>query len=209
MEQLKTGTTTVGIVCKDGIVLAADKRATAGNLIAQKKAQKIHEVTDKMAVTIAGSVADIQLLIKLIRAELRLKEIREGKPSSVKSAATLLAGMVYQNIRKMSMIPGISHFLFGGVDAKGLELYDIFPDGSIAEVEDFIASGSGSVFAFGVLETLYKPGMSVDEGADLALKAITAALARDSASGNGVDLWKITKNGVEKISTKIAETSLV
>lgn len=208
MEQLKTGTTTVGIVCKDGIVLAADKRATAGNLIAQKNAQKIHELTSNMAVTIAGSVADIQLLLKLIRAELRLKEIRESRPSTVKSAANLLAGMVYQNIRKMSMIPGISHFLFGGVDHKGLELYDIYPDGSIANVDDFIASGSGSVFAFGVLETLYKPGLSVDEGEKLALQAVSAALQRDSASGNGIDIWKITSKGVEKISTKIVETRL-
>ena len=118
-KQMKTGTTTVGLVCKDGIVLAADMRATAGSLIVGKKTEKIQPITDDMAVTMAGTVSDAQLLIKLIKAELKLREIRTGRKQMVKEAANLLGGLVYTNIRRMSMIPGISHFLLGGKDEKG------------------------------------------------------------------------------------------
>ena len=89
-EQLKTGTTTLGIVCKDGVVLAADKRATAGHMIVDKRTLKVHKITDDVAVTIAGTVSDAQLLIKLIRAELKLKEIRTTKQATAKEAANLL-----------------------------------------------------------------------------------------------------------------------
>src|SRR3989338_1387777 len=105
MEQLKTGTTTLGLVCKDGIVLAADRRATAGTMIADKNAQKVHIINPNLALTIAGTVSDVQLLIKYLRAELSLKEISTGKIVAVKEAVNLLASMVYGNIRKMSMIP--------------------------------------------------------------------------------------------------------
>ena len=202
-DTLKTGTTTLGLVCKDGIVLAADRRVTAGTLIANKKFTKIQEINGKMAVTIAGTVSDVQLLVKLLKAEIRLKSIRTAKDVDVKSSANLLAGMVYSNIRKMSMIPGVSHFLFGGTDNKGFELYDIYPDGSVTQVDDFVASGSGSVFVFGVLETQYKLGMSIDEGVELAETAIRAALRRDSASGNGIDVIAITKEGMQKKVSKV------
>ena len=101
---MKTGTTTVGIICKGGIILAADKKATSGYLVADKKTQKIYKLTDDIAVTIAGTASDAQLLVKLAKAELRLKRIRTGKQVTVKEAANLMARMVYNNIRKMSMI---------------------------------------------------------------------------------------------------------
>ena len=144
-EQLKTGTTTVGIVCKDGVILAADKRATAGHMIVDKRALKVHLISEDVAVTIAGTVSDAQLLIKLIRAELKLKEVRTNKKPTMKEAANLLGGLLYSNLRRMSMFPGIAHFLLGGKDNKGLHLYDLFPDGSVTKIRDFISSGSGSV----------------------------------------------------------------
>jgi len=201
-KELKTGTTTVALVCKDGIILAADKRATSGNLISYKKFDKIISITDKVAVTVAGTVSDVQLLTKLIRAELKLKNIRTGRESGVKEAASLLANMVYNNIRKLSLIPGISHFLVGGVDYSGFHLFDLAPDGSIVEVDDFVSSGSGSVMAYGVLETLYKKGLSVEEGVKLAVKCVNAAFQRDSASGDGIDIVTITKDGLKKALTK-------
>lgn len=201
-KELKTGTTTVGLVCKDGVVLASDKRATSGHLISYKKFEKIIPITDKVAVTVAGTVSDVQLLTKLIKAELKLKEIRTGRETNVREAANLLANMVYNNIRKLSLIPGISHFLIGGTDHEGLHLYDLAPDGSIVKVDDFVSSGSGSVMAYGVLETLYKEDMSAEEGVKLAVKCINAALQRDSASGDGCVVMKITKDGVEKVMSK-------
>ena len=208
IDRMKTGTTTVALKCKDCVILAADKRATAGNLIANKWVDKIFPIEDYMALTTAGTVSDVQLLLKLIKAEIRLKKLRTGKKVSVKEAANLLAGMVYSNIRKMSMIPGISHFLFAGKDETGFHVYDIYPDGSISETEDYLASGSGSVFAYGVLETLYKDSISLEEGRSLAIKSLNAALQRDSASGNGIDLVVITGEGVKKVLTKKIETGV-
>ena len=201
-DYMKTGTTTVGIVCKDGVVLAADKRATSGNLIASKKIDKIHTITKNIAVTMAGMASDAQLLVKYIQAELRLKRIRTDLEPTAKEAANLLSRMVYSNIRKMSLIPGISHFVLGGKDKSGYHVYDLAPDGSIVEVDDFISSGSGSVMAYGVLETLYKKDITVDEAVKLAVKCINAALQRDTASGSGLDVITITAEGVKKILEK-------
>ena len=201
-RELKTGTTTVAIACKDGLVLAADKRATSGYLISFKKFEKIINIADFIAVTVAGTVSDVQLLTKYIKAELRLKKIRTGRENTVKEAANLLAALVYNNIRKLSLIPGISHFLIGGKDESGFHLYDLSPDGSIVEIDDYVSSGSGSVMAYGVFETLYKNGMTIDEGVKLAAKAINAAVQRDIASGNGIDIVTVTKDGIKKVLSK-------
>lgn len=204
-DVMKTGTTTVGIVCKEGVVLAADKRATAGYLIAQKDAQKVHLITENIAVTWAGSVSDIQLLTRLVQAELRLKKMRTSQEISVKEAANLTARLVYGNIRQLSMIPGVTHFLMGGYDDSGFYLFDLFPDGSISDAKRFVSSGSGSVMAYGVLETLYKKDLSVDEGIKLAAKCINAAIQRDIASGQGIDIVTITKDGAKRVVSKEVE----
>ena len=199
---LKAGTTTVGMVCKDGIVLAADKRATAGHMIVDKRADKVHIISDDFAVTIAGNVSDAQLMIKLTRAELKLKEVRTYKKPSAKEAANLLGGILYSSIRRPSMLPGIAHFLLGGKDVHGLHLYDLFPDGSITRITDFISSGSGSVFAYGVLETQYKEDMSTEEAVALAVKSVNTALQRDSASGNGIDVIVINEKEIKRVLHK-------
>lgn len=205
---VKTGTTTVGIVCKDGIVLAADKRATAGYIV-NKKQRKLEQISDNMAVTQAGLVSDAQLLSKLIKAELKLKDIQTGRKTTVKEAANLLGGMLYSNIRRMSMVPGIVGFLLGGVDDEGNHLYDLGMDGSVTKYDDFASDGSGSVFAIGVLETLYKEDMKIDEAIKLATKSINAALQRDTASGNGIDIIAITKaHGVKFVHEKFLKIEL-
>lgn len=194
-QKILKGTTTVGLVCKDGIILAADRRATAG-FVVNKKARKIIQLTDTMAVTMAGLVSDAQLLSKLIKAELKLKDLQTNRTSTVKEAANLLGGMLYSNIRRMSMIPGIVGFLLGGTDGEGFHLYDLGMDGSVTEVDDYVSDGSGSVFAIGVLETLYRKGMTLDEGVKVAVKAITAALQRDINTGNGIDVLVINEKGL-------------
>ena len=197
----KTGTTTVGIKCKEGVVLAADKRAGAG-IIVDKRAQKVYKITDYIALTMAGTASDAQLITKLISAELRLMEIRKEKQVTLKEAANLLSGIVYQNIRRPSMIPGISHFILAGKDNKGFHIYDVYPDGSLSECKDFLSSGSGSVMAYGVLETLYSEGISIDEGIKLAVKCINAAIQRDMNSGDGIDVITITNQGIKTVLTK-------
>lgn len=207
-NMVRKGTTTVGIVCRDGLVLAADRRATMGNLIADKKAQKIYAITDKMALTTAGNASDAQLLVKLVKAEISLKRLRTERAPNVKEAANLLGGMIYANIRRMSMIPGISHFLLGGIDDDGFHMYDLFVDGSVTLCDDYVSSGSGSVMAFGVLETLYKKDISVKEGVPLAVKSINAALQRDIYTGSGIDVVTITKEGVKTVIEKEFDTSI-
>lgn len=200
-NKLRKGTTTVGIVCKDGIVIAADKRATAG-FVVNKKADKIHKITDNMAVTMAGLVSDAQLLVKLIRAEVKLKDLQTLRPSTTKETANLLAGMLYSNLRKMSMVESIVAFLLAGSDHEGDHLYDLGIDGSLTKIDDYVSDGSGSVFAFGVLEALYKKNMSTDEGIKLAMKAINAATQRDVNSGNGIDVWIVNKDGAREVVHK-------
>ncbi|MBI3033759.1 proteasome subunit beta [Candidatus Woesearchaeota archaeon] len=206
--QVKKGTTTVGIVCKDGIILAADKRATVGGLIADKKSQKIFTINDRMAITMAGTVSDAQLLYKLIKAELRLKQLRTEREPNVKESANLLAGMIYGNIRKFSVIPGISHFLLAGVDAEGFHLYDLFADGSITEIDDYVSSGSGSVMAYGVLETMYRKDLTVKDALTIAVRSVSAAISRDTGSGEGIDAVSITSEGVKTVFHKTIDTSV-
>lgn len=207
-DVLKTGTTTIGIVCKDGIVLAADKRATAGYLLVNKKTEKIITIADNMAITTAGVVSDVQLLTKIIRAQLKFDSLRMGKAVGVKEAANLLAGLIYSNIRKFSTITGIVDFLLGGKDGTGFYLYDLGIDGSITLYDDFASTGSGCVMAYGVLETLYVKNMSVDEGIKVAVKAVNAAMQRDIASGNGIDVVTITDKGVKKVLEKETNTKI-
>ena len=198
----KHGTTTIAMVCKDGIIMAADRRATAGYLIANKKTTKVLPVSDHMEITTAGLVSDIQLFTKIIKAQIMLLKIRKGKEPTAKEAANLLANLAYSNIRRPSMIPGIVGFLFGGYDKSGFSLYEISFDGSIMDVEDYASDGSGSSVALGVLETLYKKDISLDEGKEIAIKALTAAMSRDVATGNGIDVITITPAGVDYVVAK-------
>lgn len=201
-ESLKTGTTTIGIICKDCVVLAADKRATTGTLIAYKRMVKVLPVTEHIGVTTAGSVSDLQLLYKYLSAELKLKGIRRGREATVREAANLLGQWVYNLIRASA---GVAHFVVGGF-ADGPEVYDVYPDGSVTQHDDYVVSGSGSVFALGVLENKYKKDLSQAEGVDLVVEALTAAMARDSASGNGIDVVAIGKDGIQKVISKLVKT---
>ena len=206
---MKTGTTTVGIVCKDGVILGADKRTTAGGqLVANKKTEKVVKVTDDIWVTTAGGASDCQLLVKLTQAELRLKRMRVHRKVTVEEAAHLMSRMVYNNLRKPSMIPGISHFLLGGRDEKGYYVYDIFADGTLTLIDDFVGSGSGSILAYGVLETLYHPEMTIDQGVALVVKALNAAMQRDIFSGNGLDIIVVNRDGVKKVLEKEVNTGI-
>ena len=196
MEGLKTGTTTLGIICKDGIVMAADKRATAGNFIAAKDVEKVLQLTENVALTFAGSVSDVQIFMKLLRSELNLRNIKSNRMSTIKEAANLSARMVYEGARQY--FSSMTHILLGGYDKMGTHLYEIYADGSIMEVKDFISSGSGSPMVFGILENSYKDTLTVKEAEELAVRAISASIQRDSASGNGIDVLIVSKDGIRK-----------
>lgn len=201
-DKVQHGTTTVGLVYKDGVILAADKRATMGHLVSNRITKKVHKISDHMAITTAGLVSDAQLFTRIIQAQLSLLTIRKGKEPLIKEAAHLLASLSYSNIRRPSMVPGIVGFLLAGVDKHGNHLYELGVDGSVTKSPDYRTDGSGSVFAMGVLDTLYKKDMSLEEGIKVAVKALSAAIQRDVHTGNGIDVFKITKDGVKKVMTK-------
>lgn len=189
-----SGTTTVGIVCKDGVVLATESQATMGNIIASTTAPKIFKVTDRIAVTISGSVADCQHVVDVLKANLSLLKMELKRDVSVKAAARLASLILFQN----RLFPYISMLILGGVDSTGPHLFTLDPMGSLIEEDRFGATGSGSVIAFGVLEDEYKDGITVDEAASLAERAIRAARSRDTASGGPIQIFKITKNKIEE-----------
>ncbi|MCW1296117.1 MAG: archaeal proteasome endopeptidase complex subunit beta [Candidatus Parvarchaeota archaeon] len=196
---MKTGTTTLGIVTKDGIVFAADKRVTMDYLIAHKVFEKIFEVTDRIALTMAGLVGDAQLLAKFLKIEMELYKVRKQKKPSVKAACTLLSHILFNN--RMSPFPYYVQILLGGVDETGFHLFSLAADGGSVE-DKYISTGSGSVIAYGVLEEGYKEGMSLEEGIKLAVKAVNAAMQRDVYSGNGIDVVTITKQGFKRLDEK-------
>jgi proteasome beta subunit len=204
---LKTGTTTVGIVCKDGIILAADRRASYGGeggvaYIAGDH-EKVHKVNDEIIVTTAGVASDTRKVIKLIRAELKLKELRTKNETSVKEAANLFSTIVYQNIRQFSPIMAITNFLLAGHDSRGFYLFNISPDGFLEEVKKYEATGSGMMQSHPILDAEYKDGMTLEEGAKLAKKCINASRKRDPASGDGIDIYTITKNEIKQVLNQV------
>lgn len=202
--QVKTGTTTVGIVCNDCVILAADTRGTVGNIIRDTDVDKVHQVAPGIGLTISGSVSSIQLIIKNLKAQIRLHELRVNRNMTVKEAGNMLAGWLYG----MGRTGNIAHFLVGGVDENGPKLYDAFPDGSLLTAKKYLTSGSGMMFAEGVLESHYSVGMSKQEGIELAEKAINTAIQKDNASGNGLRVYSISKEGVTHELSKKVNTQL-
>lgn len=191
IEKLKTGTTTVGIICKDGVVLAAERKATMGYLVASKHAKKILKIADHIGMTIAGNVGDAQALERYIKAEVNLYQLQEGRKMPVKAAATLVANILYSR----SYFPYYVQLLVGGYD-NGARLFSFDPTGSVIEEKDYFSTGSGSVMALGVLEDNYKTGMDMESAKKLAVRAIKAAIERDIASGGaGIDLAVIDNKG--------------
>ena len=206
---LKTGTTTIGLVCKDGIVLAADKRGTYGgdsgvSYIASRDHDKIKQINENMIVTIAGVSSDIQKVIKIMRAELRLKELRTKSKPTVKEAANLFSNIVYQNIRQFSPIPAITHFLLAGNDDKNIYLYEISADGLLEEIKDYAATGSGMIQVNPILDSEYTKELTVEQAIKLAKKCINASMNRDPGSGGGIDIFVVKPSKIEQVTKQEA-----
>lgn len=188
-DKIYKGTTTVGLICKNGIVLATEKRATMGNFIASRRAKKIYQIADRIAMTTAGSVGDAQFLARLITVETNLYEIRKEERPSVKAIATMTSNL----LNSVRYFPYFVQLLIGGVDDNGPSVFSIDPIGGAIEEKDIVATGSGSLTAYGVLEDRFTPEMDVDSAVELVVRAIHSAMKRDSASGDGIDVVKITE----------------
>ncbi len=196
------GTTTVGIIFDKGVVVAADKRATMGSFIAAKEVEKVHAVGDRMALTIAGGVGDAQLLVRLLKAELELYKYAKGKSMTVSAAATLLSNVLQGN----KYFPYMVQLIIAGFDSQPA-LFDLDPFGGLIP-EKYVSTGSGSITAYGVLDENYRENMSKDDAVKLAVRAVSAAMKRDSATGEGVDAIVITQDQLKRLSREEVETVL-
>lgn len=196
---LKTGTTIIGIVCKDGIVMGADRQTSAGNIVMSKNTQKAVKINDYLVTAGAGVASDIEMQKKVIAAELRLKQLKSKKRPTVKEAANLIGIVSYRNIRQMSMIPSIVGTLVAGFNEDGTtELYTIEPAGTAMKVEDFDANfGSGMPYVLGLLERQYKKDLTIEEGIKLIIEALKSSTQRDMGSGYGIDVFTIQKEGIK------------
>jgi proteasome beta subunit len=197
VKKLKTGTTTIGLLAKDAVILGAERKATMGYLIASKTTKKLLKIDEHIGMSIAGVVGDAQALDRYIRAELKLFRLHENRKPTVRAAASLMANILYGR----RFYPYIVQLIVGGYDRNGPGLFSLEPDGSIIEEKEYFSSGSGSPMAFGVLEDGYKPGMPVEEAKRLVARAITAAVKRDIASGgSGIDITVIDSKGYHELS---------
>ena len=186
------------MVCKDGVILAADKRGTMGHLAMHKKVDKILKVTDAIGITTAGMVGDAQKLYDYLQAELKLYILERDEDPTVEIASKLLSNILYEGRR--SFIPYMSIFLLGGKSEEGdFKIYSLDTGGSSIK-DTYVCSGSGMELAYGVLDSMYKEGMSVDEAKVVAAKAVNSALHRDVFTGDAIDVVIIDNKGYNKLS---------
>ncbi|MDG6228432.1 MAG: archaeal proteasome endopeptidase complex subunit beta [Candidatus Thermoplasmatota archaeon] len=191
----KTGTTTLGMVCTDGVVIATEQRATMGTLIAHKSTKKLYRIDNHLALATAGLVGDLQVLARYLSAEANLYRLKRDSPIPVESAATLMSNIMNQR----KFMPYYVQLVLGGWDQTGGHVYSLdAAGGSIPD--NYTSGGSGSPYVFGVLEDHYRDDMTSDEGIDLAIRAISAAISRDSASGGMISVAVISKDGFHQIA---------
>ena len=189
-DALKTGTTTIGIKLKDGVILASDQRATMGNIIAHSHVQKVYQLSDNIGMTIAGVVGDAQLMVRFMQSEISVYSMKKGAPMSVTAAATLVASVIRQGF--------YLGLIVGGYDRTGGHIFSI--DGAGGYIEDnYCSVGSGSLFALGALESNFKEGMTKEEGIDVAITALNSARRRDNCTGDGMLISYIGPDGYEEI----------
>jgi len=189
------GTTTIGVVCKDGVILASDTRVTMGFYVAHKHGKKIYKIDDHLAMTIAGTVADAQRTVDILAANAQLYKLNMGRPIPVGSAARLVANLLFS----ARYMPLATQVLVGGVDETGPHVFSLDPLGSLTE-EKCVATGSGSPIAYGVLEDKFKEDMTVEEALPIIVRAVDSAMKRDAASGDSFNVAVIDVKGYRELA---------
>ncbi|RDE15594.1 MAG: proteasome subunit beta [Candidatus Thorarchaeota archaeon] len=190
---IPTGATVVGIKCSDGAVVATDSLITWGTFVLSEKGIKAFKLTDTIVLASAGLTSDYQMLVKRLQAQIKLYELNEKKPISVRALSKMVANILYS--RKLD--PMFVQPVIVGVDKSGPVLYTLDMGGSLIP-DDFTAAGSGMQIAYGVLEREYKPGVTVKEAEEIAIHSIKAAIARDVQSGGEIRIMSVTEKGVEE-----------
>ena len=196
-EKILHGTTTVAIKVKDGVVLCADMRASAGYFIANNNTMKIQKIEQHAGLTLAGGVADAQNIVDVLRYHANVHRIQNQEPIPIKSLARLTSLMFRQN----RGYPFIADILVGGYDNQGPQLFNIDMFGSVEE-KNYVTTGSGSPVAYGLLEEEYKDNLTLDEAKSIALRAVKAAITRNIGTGDGINVALIDKNGFQLLDNE-------
>jgi len=189
------GTTTIGVVCKNGVILSSDTRVTMGYFVAHKRGKKIHRIDDHLAMTIAGTVADAQWTVDILKANAQLYKLTNHRKMPVSAAARLIANLLFSS----RYYPLLTQVLIGGIDDTGPHVYSLDPLGSLTE-EKCVATGSGSPIAYGVLEDQYREDATVEELLPIVVRAVHSAMKRDTASGDSFDVAIIDEKGFRELS---------
>ncbi len=187
------GATTIGLVFSDGVILASEKRVTYGSMIMSKTVKKVFRIADQVGAACAGLVSDMQILAREVEAQAKLFAFEAKRPMPVKAAAKVMSNVLFNR----RMIPLITQTIVGGMDDDVPALYVLDVIGSLLP-DNYAAVGSGAQIATGVLEDGYKDNMSQQDARALVLRAIKSAIRRDAMSGDGVDFFIITKEGIKE-----------
>jgi len=191
------GATTVGVVFKDGVILASEKRVSYGYLVVSKTGKKVFKITDRVGAACAGLVSDMQELIREVSAYGNLFSLDVGRPISVRSAAKLMSNLLFSR----RLAPLITQTIVGGFDDEGPSLYSLDPLGSVLP-DKYTVVGSGTEIAMGVVEDGFKENMDLEAAKELVIRGMKSAISRDIMSGDGVDFLIITKDGTAEESMK-------
>jgi proteasome beta subunit len=195
VEDLKTGTTTVGLIYKDGIVLAADMRASMGHLAYDEESKKLYKITDKIAVTNAGAVGDSLAVLRFLISQAQLYEVERQTSITPKALTTLVSNI----LNATRAYPYMVQFIIAGLNTVP-EIYEVTPFGGVLKRERYAVSGSGTEPAMTTLDQNYRKGMNEDEAIRLAVKAVNAGKKRDVFSGGkSVSVMLVNKNGVQDL----------
>ena len=192
------GATTVGAVFNEGVILASEKRVAYGYLIVSKGVKKVFKITDQIGAACAGLVGDMQILAHEVEAQASLYDMDTGRKIPVRSAAKLMANILFNR----RYAPLITQTIVGGLDEEGPSLFVLDVLGSLIP-DKYAVVGSGTEIAIGVLEEGYKEGMKLKDAKELVTRAIKSAISRDVMSGDGIDFLIITKEGVTEETIKL------
>jgi proteasome beta subunit len=184
------GATAVGITYNDGVLLAAEKRVSYGNFVVNKNTKKTFNVTDHVGAACAGMVADMQVLVRQVSALSKIRKLETRRNVEPNSVAKLMSVIMFER----RYFPLLTQVVVGGVTTGEPEIYTLDPLGSVLP-DRYAAVGTGAEMALGVMDAEFSDNMDEEKATNLALKAIRSSIQRDSASGDGIDILIINKNG--------------
>jgi proteasome beta subunit len=183
------GATVVGISYNNGVILAAEKRVSFGNFVVNKSIKKTFPVTDHVGAACAGMVADMQVLVRQVEALAKIRKLETRREVPPNSVAKLMSVIMFER----RYFPLLTQVIVGGINNKP-EIYTLDPLGSVLP-DEYAAVGTGAEMALGIMDAEFKPNMTEEKAKELAIRAIKSAIQRDAASGDGIDVLVVSKNG--------------